>query len=69
VTGVTEGEPAGPGPHIRSLLGAYVLRALTPEEHGRVAAHLNRCGRCAAAYAEVADAPALLAFLEEEDLL
>ncbi|MEV0093921.1 zf-HC2 domain-containing protein [Streptomyces sp. NPDC050738] len=58
-----------PGPHVRPLLGAYVLSALAPEEDSRVAAHLRTCDACAAAYLEVAEAPSLLALSSEEDLL
>ncbi|MFD5746403.1 zf-HC2 domain-containing protein [Streptomyces sp. NPDC127033] len=53
---------------MRSLLGAYVLEALGPAEDRRVAGHLARCDACGAAYLEVADAPSLLALLDEEDL-
>ena len=60
---------AGGGPHVRSLLGAYVLGALTSEENQRVSGHLGSCGPCRTAYLEVADASSLLAFFEEEDLL
>ncbi|MEV7427397.1 MULTISPECIES: zf-HC2 domain-containing protein [unclassified Streptomyces] len=56
------------GPHVRSLLGAYVLEALGPEEDRRVADHLAGCDPCGAAYLEVADTPSLLAFLDEDDL-
>ncbi|MFE4644324.1 zf-HC2 domain-containing protein [Streptomyces sp. NPDC056730] len=53
---------------MRSLLGAYVLEALAPEEDRRVADHLAECGPCGAAYLEVADAPSSLALLDEDDL-
>ncbi|MFJ2115131.1 MULTISPECIES: zf-HC2 domain-containing protein [unclassified Streptomyces] len=56
------------GPHVRSLLGAYVLEALSPEEDRRVAAHLAGCGPCGADYLEVADTPSLLSLLDEDDL-
>ncbi|MFD4029367.1 zf-HC2 domain-containing protein [Streptomyces sp. NBC_01102] len=59
----------GDDPHVRQLLGAYVLDALSAEETGPVARHLQRCDTCAAAYVEVADAVSLLALLDEEDLL
>lgn len=73
MTGVADGDASGDGaddsgPHVRSLLGAYVLEALAPEEDRRVADHLAECGRCGAAYLEVADAPSLLALLDEDDL-
>ncbi|MFB8348629.1 zf-HC2 domain-containing protein [Streptomyces niveus] len=53
---------------MRSQLGAYALGALTSEEDRLVAGHLDGCAKCAAAYAEVADAAALLALFGEEDL-
>ncbi|MDF6017298.1 zf-HC2 domain-containing protein [Streptomyces sp. JH34] len=59
----------GDDPHVRQMLGAYVLDALGTEESGHVARHLQRCGVCAAAYVEVADAVSLLALLDVDDLL
>ncbi|MET7367772.1 zf-HC2 domain-containing protein [Streptomyces sp. NPDC005566] len=59
----------GDDPHVRELLGAYVLDALAADESGPVAGHLQRCDACAAAYVEVADAVSLLALLSEDDLL
>ncbi|MEU5717014.1 zf-HC2 domain-containing protein [Streptomyces sp. NPDC020403] len=59
----------GDDPHVVRLLGAYVLDALTSDETGPVARHLQRCDPCAAAYVEVADAVCLLPLLDEEDLL
>lgn len=59
----------GDDPHVRQLLGAYVLDALTPDETRPVSGHLQRCDACAAAYVEVADAVSLLALLSEDDLL
>ncbi|MEW1722463.1 zf-HC2 domain-containing protein [Streptomyces sp. NPDC093109] len=56
------------GPHVRSLLGVYVLGALTPGEGRRVADHLAECDGCGAAYGEVADTPSLLGLLDEDDL-
>ncbi|RDG35536.1 zf-HC2 domain-containing protein [Streptomyces corynorhini] len=56
------------GPHVRSLLGAYALEALGPEEDRWVADHLAGCDRCGAAYREVADTRSLLALLDEDDL-
>ncbi|AXG81514.1 zf-HC2 domain-containing protein [Streptomyces paludis] len=56
------------GPHVRSLLGVYVLDALPPEEERRVADHLAGCDGCGAAYREVADTPSLLGLLDEDDL-
>ncbi|MFB7270135.1 zf-HC2 domain-containing protein [Streptomyces sp. NPDC056244] len=64
--------PVGPeprGPHVRALLGAYVLGALAPAEDRRVADHLAGCDPCGAAYLEVADTPSLLALCDEDDLL
>ncbi|WP_328885558.1 zf-HC2 domain-containing protein [Streptomyces sp. NBC_00316] len=59
----------GEGPHVRQLLGAYVLDALTAGETRRVCRHLRHCDGCSADYVEVAEAAALLALLDEEDLL
>ncbi|THA71128.1 zf-HC2 domain-containing protein [Streptomyces sp. A0958] len=59
----------GEGPHMRQLLGAYVLDALPDTEARTVARHLRSCGRCAADYAAVAEAAELLALLREKDLL
>ncbi|MEW1612789.1 MULTISPECIES: zf-HC2 domain-containing protein [unclassified Streptomyces] len=61
---------AGPGddPHVRLLLGAYVLDALDAEETSRVARHLQLCDGCARDYVEVAQASALLALLRAADL-
>ncbi|MFI2780576.1 zf-HC2 domain-containing protein [Streptomyces sp. ALB3] len=59
----------GDGPHVRHLLGAYVLDALEEGESGPVARHLQRCEVCAAAYLEVAHALTLLALLDVDDLL
>lgn len=59
----------GDDPHVRQLLGAYVLDALDADESGLVARHLQWCGACAAAYMEVADAVSLLALLSADDLL
>ncbi|MER5276660.1 zf-HC2 domain-containing protein [Streptomyces sp. NPDC002809] len=62
---------ADPGeePHMRQLLGAYVLDALPAAETRTVARHLQSCDRCAADYVAVAEAAALLPLLSEEDLL
>ncbi|MFI6950107.1 zf-HC2 domain-containing protein [Streptomyces sp. NPDC050422] len=59
----------GEGPHMRQLLGAYVLHALPDAEAFRVARHLQDCDRCAADYAAVVEAADLLSLLTEEDLL
>lgn len=58
----------GEGPHVRQLLGAYVLDALTAAEEQAVSRHLRCCDRCAADYVEVAEAVSLLPLLDEEDL-
>ncbi|MEU0623160.1 zf-HC2 domain-containing protein [Streptomyces rubiginosohelvolus] len=58
----------GDDPHVRPLLGAYVLDALDAEEACRVARHLQCCDGCARVYVEVAEASALLALLRAEDL-
>ncbi|MFF9508440.1 zf-HC2 domain-containing protein [Streptomyces sp. NPDC014724] len=59
----------GEGPHVRQLLGAYVLDALTAEETRTVSRHLQSCDRCAADYVEAAEAVSLLALLSVDDLL
>ncbi|MEU9093412.1 zf-HC2 domain-containing protein [Streptomyces sp. NPDC087901] len=59
----------GEGPHMRQLLGAYVLDALPAAEARTVARHLQSCDRCAADYVAVVEAAALLPLLSEEDLL
>ncbi|MCF3167272.1 MULTISPECIES: zf-HC2 domain-containing protein [Streptomyces] len=58
----------GDDPHVRPLLGAYVLDALDPAETCRVARHLRGCDGCTRDYVEVAEASALLALLQAEDL-
>ncbi|MFD6656998.1 zf-HC2 domain-containing protein [Streptomyces parvus] len=58
----------GDDPHVRLLLGAYVLDALGAEETCQVARHLQGCDGCAQVYVEVAEASALLALLRAEDL-
>ncbi|AXI75282.1 zf-HC2 domain-containing protein [Streptomyces cavourensis] len=58
----------GDDPHVRLLLGAYVLDALDPEETCRVARHLRTCDSCARDYVETAEASLLLALLRAEDL-
>lgn len=62
---------AGPAehPHVRFLLGAYVLDALTEREAREVSRHLLLCDGCATAYTEVLQAPGFLALLTEQDLL
>ncbi|MER6501413.1 zf-HC2 domain-containing protein [Streptomyces sp. NPDC001455] len=55
-------------PHVRRLLGAYVLDALAVDETGMVTRHLRTCDACAADYVEVAQAASLLALLTEDDL-
>ncbi|MFD3652788.1 zf-HC2 domain-containing protein [Streptomyces sp. NPDC058620] len=56
-------------PHVRQLLGAYVLDALAAGECVRVSRHLQHCDSCAGAYVEVAEASAILGLLDVEDLL
>ncbi|RPK55023.1 hypothetical protein EES43_27225 [Streptomyces sp. ADI96-02] len=58
----------GDDPHVRHLLGAYVLDALDAAETRRVARHLRLCDGCAGVYVEVAEAASLLALLRAEDL-
>ncbi|MGW8888752.1 zf-HC2 domain-containing protein [Streptomyces sp. NPDC055749] len=57
------------GPHVRQLLGAYVLDALAAAECATVSRHLQCCDGCAGAYVEVAEASAMLGLLNAEDLL
>ncbi|MEU8706530.1 zf-HC2 domain-containing protein [Streptomyces sp. NPDC048565] len=59
----------GDDPHVRQLLGAYVLDALEADECRSVARHLQRCEACAEDYVEVAEAVSLLALLNMDDLL
>ncbi|MER5495805.1 MULTISPECIES: zf-HC2 domain-containing protein [unclassified Streptomyces] len=59
----------GKDPHVRQLLGAYVLDALTAGETREVCRHLQTCDGCAADYVQVAEAVSLLALLGEEELL
>ncbi|MEV6260043.1 zf-HC2 domain-containing protein [Streptomyces sp. NPDC051784] len=59
----------GDYPHVRTLLGAYVLDALDEGESGAVTRHVQRCPACAEAYVEVAEAVSLLALLKLDDLL
>ncbi|MFB6813849.1 zf-HC2 domain-containing protein [Streptomyces sp. NPDC056347] len=59
----------GEGTHVRHVLGAYVLDALTAGETREVSRHLQSCDRCAADYVAAAEAVSLLALLREEDLL
>ncbi|MFJ4191870.1 zf-HC2 domain-containing protein [Kitasatospora sp. NPDC089509] len=56
------------GSHVRLLLGAYLLGALTPQEDERVARHLPDCPTCTAEYFELSDMTALLAMVGEADL-
>ncbi|CAM5374630.1 zf-HC2 domain-containing protein [Streptomyces griseus] len=58
----------GDDPHVRLLLGAYVLDALDAEETRGVARHLRGCDGCARVYVEMTEASALLALLRAEDL-
>jgi anti-sigma factor RsiW len=55
--------------HVRLLLGAYVLGALSEEENRRTAAHLGECAACRAEYLDMAEVPDLLAMFTEADLL
>ncbi|MET7548634.1 zf-HC2 domain-containing protein [Streptomyces sp. NBC_01724] len=59
----------GEGPHVRQLLGAYVLDALTSGETHRVCRHLRECDGCTADYVEIAEAASLLGLVSEADLL
>jgi hypothetical protein len=54
------GAPTWSCGHVREQLGAYVLRALEPDEAALVADHLAACPSCAAEHASLAGLPALL---------
>lgn len=45
---------------VRVLLGVYVLGGLRGGQESRVRAHLERCVRCRAEHAELAEVPAFL---------
>jgi len=47
---------------------AYVLGALSPQEHAAFEAHLATCAECQARVAEISGVPALLAGITEADL-
>jgi anti-sigma factor RsiW len=50
--------------HVRTELGGYVLEALEPAEAAAVREHLAHCSPCAAAHAELAGLPRLLALAD-----
>jgi predicted anti-sigma-YlaC factor YlaD len=54
--------------HVRMLLGVYVLGSLSEHEGFSVRAHLARCASCRAEYDELADLPALLGLLAEDEM-
>ncbi|MER5767852.1 zf-HC2 domain-containing protein [Streptomyces sp. NPDC001985] len=62
-------EEHGADAHVRLLLGAYVLDALSPEENALVACHVQRCDGCRDEYLVMAEMPMLLAGLSEAELL
>jgi hypothetical protein len=47
---------------------AYILGALSPDEHAAFEAHLTTCFECSARVREIDDIPALLQGIEETDL-
>lgn len=51
-----------------SMDAAYVLGALSPDEHREYEAHLAECERCASAVAELSGMPALLSEVLVEDV-
>jgi anti-sigma factor RsiW len=53
--------------HIRVLLGVYVLGGLRGQQEARVSAHLAGCDRCRAEYEELAEVPAFLDLIRDED--
>jgi predicted anti-sigma-YlaC factor YlaD len=54
--------------HVRLWLGLYVLGALSTQEHAVVAEHLDRCAQCQAESDELAQVPAFLSLLSDEDV-
>jgi anti-sigma factor RsiW len=54
--------------HVRLWLGLYVLGALSTQEHTVVAEHLGRCAQCQAESDELAQVPAFLSLLSDEDV-
>ena len=48
---------------------AYVLGALSPDEHAAFEAHLATCAECTARVREIDTVPALLADITEADLV
>ncbi|KOG10274.1 hypothetical protein ADK34_35670 [Streptomyces viridochromogenes] len=61
--------PTGGSSHVRMLLGAYVLGALSAEEDRSVAEHLWHCEECGAEYLEMTETQSLLSLFSEADLL
>ncbi|MER6914359.1 zf-HC2 domain-containing protein [Streptomyces sp. NPDC000594] len=62
-------EPYRADAHVRLMLGAYVLDALTPEENQVVAAHVQWCADCRDEYLELAEMPLFLAAYDGPELL
>jgi anti-sigma factor RsiW len=56
-------------PHVRLLLGAYVLGCLTPEEDRQTSGHLQLCDACRVEYLEMVEAQNVLSLITEADLL
>jgi predicted anti-sigma-YlaC factor YlaD len=52
---------------IRVLLGVYVLGGLRGQQEARVRIHLTGCDRCRAEYDELAEVPAFLDLIRDEE--
>ncbi|MFG2881438.1 anti-sigma factor family protein [Streptomyces sp. NPDC048297] len=56
-------------PHVRLLLGAYVLGGLTAGEERQASGHLQVCDACRTEYLELVEVQGLLSLITEADLL
>jgi anti-sigma factor RsiW len=61
--------PPDEGSHVDTLLGAYVLGALSREEDQLIAGHLQVCDACSAEYLGMAEVTALLGMFSKAELL
>ena len=62
------GQSDGGDEHVDPGLGLYVLGALSPTESIEIEEHLARCASCRAERDQLAEVPALLAMLTDEDV-